>query len=260
MAWTPTATIKAGVTNGKPVIGTGGFGDQTADNLQYLYDRVNQIGISNAAAIHDDFTATNLDTTNGGVNDMEPYTWDVANTPDMNFELPNHLLHTVSGEGVAASPFKMRFDLDRDHTLYFETRHRSDQSDAATAWFFGFRDATYATTATTLTDSIIFRQGTTAQKYKCYLSKAGVNSTIADDVGGGGTATWYVLRIEITFAGATKKVEFFIDGVSVASTTDTTIIPLVQLRPSVLHTGGGGTRHNYYDYIDADWTVRPLSA
>jgi hypothetical protein len=253
--WTDTATIKAGVTNGKPVIGTGGFGDQVADNLEHLYGRVNAIGIGSASGIHDDFTANTLnDSAAGGA-----YTWDVAGTPDLNFTLPRHDLHATGGEGVAASIYKMRFDLSTDHTLYFETRHRSDQSDAVATWYFGFRASSYAVNATTLTDSIIFRQGTTAQKYKCYLSKAGVNSTIVDDVGGGGTGVWYVLRIEITFAGATKKVEFFIDGVSVASTTDTTIIPLVELRPSVFHNDGGGTRHNFYDHIDADWTVRPLS-
>lgn len=257
--WVDPAVIRASVASGLPAIGVGGTGYDIADDLEYLKDQADAVGIQTLQDIHDDFTADELNkaVSAGGGADY-PYAWDVAGAPALD-GAPDHYLHCVSGEGLAASKYKMRIDLDRDHSVAYEIRHRSNQSDAATAWFFGFRDASYAANATTLTDSIIFRQGTTAQKYKCYLSKAGVNSTIADDQGGGGTAVWYALRIEITFSGATKRVEFFIDGVSVASTTDTTIIPLVKLRPSFLTTGGGGTRHNYYDYIDAYWRSRPLS-
>lgn len=263
--WTPTATIKSGVTNGKPGIGTGGFGDQTADNLQYLYDRINQIGLNTQAGIHDDFTE---DTLNDAA--QSPYTWETQIDGAETLALdgaPDHYLHmTCNGAAktaIAASEYKMRFDLDRDHTLYMEVRHKSGNSDAASTWLIGFQDESIAiagdTVITTQTDMIAWRQDAVAQKYDGVCARSAGSGTLVVANSVGNAANWTVLRIEITFAGATKKVEFFVDGASVGSTTDTNYLTLVKLRPVIGWINGGGTRNHYLDYVDADWTVRPLS-
>ncbi len=265
--WTSPATIKAAITNGKPLTGTGGNGDQIADDLQYLRDRVDAIGIGSSAGLHDDFTQDSFHITSGGITDIEPYAWELggATLPAIG-GAPDHWAVLSNGGAnhavMAASTYKMRFDLDRDHTLYFECRHKNTIADSTNVWMIGFQDASLAVSAstcvTTQSDIIGFVQDAVAQKYDAVVSKAAASLVVANSVGL--ASAWSVLRIEVTFAGATKKVEFFIDGASVGSTTDTTKIPVVKMRPLIGFANGGGARLNYIDYVDADWTVRPLSA
>jgi hypothetical protein len=237
------------------------------NDLRHLYERANQVGVDTLEAIHDNFTGNNLDCalTPGAVD--YPYTWDVSNgiAPVLD-GTPDHWVHLETGGGagyasIAASKYRMRFDLDRDHILYGEFRHRSQQNDNTEIWLFGFQDETKAVTAATAIsnqDNIIgFVQDATAGKFKARTVKATAGVDVA--TGLGTALTWQVLRIEITISGATKKIEWFLDGTSVGSTTDTTKIPLVRMRPILGVTGGGGGRHTRIDYADFSWTARPLS-
>lgn len=269
--WVDPAVIRAGVASGLPGIGVGGFGTDVADDLEYLRDRVDAIGIGSAQGIHDDFACDTLDTTSGGAADVEPYTWEVGtggSTSHVTDGAPDHWCHIFNTAGsnwcvIAASPYKMRFDLDRDHTLYGEMRiKRGATPDSGAVWLFGFQDASLAVTAatcvTTQTNIIGFVQDATQDKFDAIVSKSAGSGTLVVANSVGDISAWTVLRIEITFAGATKKVEFFIDGSSVGSTTNTAYIPLVKMRP-LIGFDPSATRDLYIDYADFDWTVRPLS-
>lgn len=234
------------------------------NNIRHLYERMNVVGIQSRAGIHDDFTEDTLDDAA-----QSPYTWDTGIGAGQTLALdgaPDHYLHFTVDNAVrcviAASPYKMRFDLDRDHQIYAEFRHKSGNSDAGSTWLLGFQDASLATTGNTSVstqDNIIaFVQDATAQKYKARCVKATVGVDVATALGN--AANWTILRIEITFIGATKKVEFFVDGTSVGTTTDTAKIPVVKMRPLIGFYNGTGSRNHYVDYVDFDWSAHPLSS
>lgn len=262
--WTDPTSIKTGVTNGKPGIGVGGFGYNVADNLQYLYDQLRSLGVQSDQGIHDNFTEDSLNVQ--GAAGTDPYTWDTGGAGTLALDgAPDHWAHFQNGAGnlkyMAAGPYKMRFDLDRDHTIYMEARHKMTQGDTSNVWLIGFQDASL-TTPVTQDNIIAFIQDSTAQKYKGRVVKATVGQDVATGLGLG-AASWVGLRIEITFSGGTKKVEFFTDTgsgmVSAGSTTDTTKIPVVKMRPFIGFSGGGGTRDNYIDVCHFDWMVEPRS-
>lgn len=258
--WTDPTTIKAGVTNGKPGIGTGGFGDQVADDLQYLYDQVvGSIGIASSGNIYDDFHQAALDTDN----------WTEltgSSSVTMHGTDPDHAVefsHPSGGyAGIVASAKKMRFDLDRDHHIRMKCRWGKATSSGDQVVTIGFNDASLATntnaTIVTTDSMIAFRRGTNANTLKAYCSKtAGNNTTIADNLG---TWTSYmILEIEITFIGATKKVEFFVDGASVGSTTDTAKIPIIAMRPTIGDQNGSGSRTSFCDRAAYFWVEEPKS-
>lgn len=263
--WTDTATIKAGVTSGKPIIGTGGFGDQAADNLQYLKDIVDQIGIASDSAIHDDFTEDTLSiqgTLPAGTE--EPYTWELGGTTVPAIAAnPNHYLTASSNAGysaIAASVYRMRFDLSVDHTVVYECRHKSSTSDNTDVWAFGFQDASLvigaATIITTQNNFLGFVQGATANTYKAITSAGGVTTTVATNQGN--AANWTELQVVVTFSGATQNVEFFMDGSSIG--TSTSNISVQRMRPIFGRSGGGGVRTQHADWIHAYWRSRPKNA
>jgi hypothetical protein len=266
--WTEIATIAAGYASGKPGIGVGGFGDQITGNLQYLKDLIDQFGVPSDQAIHDDFTADQLSLYGdggGAFGTGEAYTWEQGGTVPTMAANPDHWVlaqHAIATYSVmAASPYKMRFDLSRDHTVVFETRHRSGQSDAAEVWAIGFQDAALAVGAATIitdqSDFIGFRQGGAANTYDAITASGGATTVVANDAGA--AAVWTKLKAVVTFAGATQNVEFFIDDVSVGTTTST--ITAVRLRPVIGCSGGSaGSPGQYFDYVHAFWRVRPLSA
>jgi len=266
--WTDTATIKAAVTSGKPGIGIGGFGEQVPDNLQYLKDIIDQIGLASDQAIHDDFTGDLIATRvyTAGLGPEEPYTWDLGGTAPTLSGNPDHYivaLHNGAGaySAIAASQYKMRFDLSRDHTVVYEVRHKSAQSDINEYWTFGFQDASLGVggsgCVTDRSDFLGFIQSTgVANKYRAQTDNGGGPTVVVDDYGD--ASVWNVLRIEVTFAGSTQQVEFFVNGTSVG--TSTTNITALRLRPFFgCYSAGGVSRTQYADYIDAFWTVRPLS-
>lgn len=254
--WTSTATIKAGVTNGKPGTGTGGTGDQLADNLQYLYDRLNTIGIVSSGNIYDDFHQAALDTDN----------WiDTGDNAPTFVAQPDHAIHfTSSGiqsSAIVAAAKKMAFDLDRDHHIKMVSRFGKATAAGDQSMIVGFQEmALTGDAVVTDTDSMIaFVRGTNNNTVKAYCSKTAGNSVVVADNLSNWT-NYMELAIEITFIGATKKVEFFIDGASVGSTTDTTKIPVVQMRPAIGIHGGGGARVADLDYATYFWLERPLGA
>lgn len=240
------------------------------NDLRHLKERADLVGVHTLAGIHDDFTSDVLDLQTGTLGvDIWPYTWETQIDGGETLALdgaPDHYLHfTCNGVAktvIAASPYKMRFDLDRDHQVYMEVRHKSANSDAASTWLIGFQDASLViandTVITTQDNIIAFVQDATAQKYKARCVKATAGVDVATALGN--AANWTVLRIEVTFIGATKKVEFFVDGASVGVTPDTAKIPVVKMRPVVGFINGSGSRNHYLDYVDADWMSRPLSA
>lgn len=241
------------------------------NDLEHLKERADQVGINSLESIHDNFAGDTLDSVQGTPGSTDyPVTWDIgfSNSAPVLDQQPQHACNfpAVGANAycaIAGSKYRMRVDLDADHTLYFECRHRSVTSDAGNLWVMGLQDASLAlssnTSISTVSNMIGFRQDASAQKYKAFCSKAGVSVDVATALGN--AAIYSVLRIEVTFSGATKKVEFFVDGTSVASTTDTAKLPLVKLRPFVgFHAGGGVLRQQLVDYVDADWVVRPLSA
>jgi len=264
--WVDPAVIRASVASGLPGIGVGGTGYDIADDLEYLYDRFSTVGIATASGIHDDFTQNTMEGTTGGASDVEPYIWETGGTVPTISANPDHYARFSQGGGanysvLAASPYKMRFDLSVDHMIFAEFRHKSAQSDNTEIWLFGFQDESLAvgasTIITTQSNIIGFVQDATANKYDGVVAQAAAPLVVANSVGD--ASAWRILRIEITFIGATKKVEFFIDGASVGSTTDTTKIPIVRMRPVLGSKGGGGTRIQQIDSCDFDWGVRPLS-
>lgn len=263
MAWTSGTTIKAGVTSGKPGIGTGGFGDQVVDDLDYLKSAVDAVGVQSVANIYDDFVNGAIDT----------HTWtDESSVGALTFDAyPDHSF-TMSTSGASRAGIggafapgagvigRMQFDLDRDHSIRMITRWGKATNNGDQTIVVGFQDA--ALTAANacggdLTDTIGFCKGTNNNTVKAYVSKGGVSLTVADNLSN--WTNWMELRIDITFAGATKQVEFFIDGSSVGSTTDTAKIPVIMMRPMIGQTGGAAARVSRCDYASYFWLVRPLS-
>lgn len=254
------------------------FTTDVRNNLRHLKERADLVGIHTLAGIHDDFTGAEFDRqVSDGViagnhaNADMPYAWEfptgaASDVPTL-LAAPDHAAILLPNGGthfscLAASKYRMRFGLGRDHTIYAEFRHKSLTSANGDIWLFGFQDASLAASAatcvTTQSNIIAFVQDATANKYKARCAKAAAGVDVATALGN--AANWTVLRIEITFSGATKKVEFFVDGVSAGSTTDTTKIPSATMRPFLGTNPPGSTaRTDYFDYADFDWTVRPLS-
>lgn len=219
-----------------------------------------------AQAIHDDFTAPTLeDATNS------PYTWetqiDAAETLAID-GAPSHYLHmTCNGAAktaIAASTYKMRFDLSEPHNLYMEVRHKSAQSDSASTWLIGFQDTALTiapdTIITTQTNIIGFVQDGTAQKYDGICSRSAGSGTLVVANSVGDASNWTKLRIEVTSDGTARQVEFFVDDVSVGSTMDANYITLQEMRPVIGFINGGGSRNHFIDYVHANWLTRPLSS
>lgn len=222
----------------------------------------------NNEAIFDDFTADTLSMDPGGPPVIAPWVWEQNLTvPALLDGSPDHWLHFANGAGsytvIAASAYRMRIDLDRDHTVVMECRHKSAQSDNTAVWFMGFQDASLAVTGATCvtdqTDVIGFAQGSTAQTYKALAAKGGVSSTLQDNIGN--AAVWSKLRLELTFAGATRQIRYFVDGTETSNSPFTTAanITLLKIRPLFGFQNGGGARNNYLDYVIAYWVNRPLS-
>jgi hypothetical protein len=265
--WTDTTTVKAGVTSGKPIIGIGGFGEQVPDNLQYLKDIIDQVGIAVDEAIHENFTGDALSvlgSTPAGTE--EPYTWELGGTVPTLSGNPDHYINCSHNGGagpysvIAASQYKIRFDLSRDHTVVYEARHISGQSDATEVWAFGFQDAALGVGVNTIitdqTDFIGFRQGN-ANTYNAITASGGVTTTVASNVGN--AANWTKLKAVVTFSGATQNVEFFIDDASLG--TSISNISVIRMRPIFgCNNGAASPRVQRCDSIDAFWRVRPLSA
>lgn len=238
-SWTDTATIKTAQASGKPLIGDGGHGDWSADNLQYLYDQAIAVGVQSSANIHDDFVTDALDTTNW------IDTGDNAVSVRANPEHALTLNTTVTNQscGIVGAAAKMRFDLDRDHSIRMRTTWGLGTTGKDPALVIGFQDATLTgdnACGASLTNVIAFCKGTNTDTLKAFVSKAGVSQTVADNLSDY-HAVYLTLEIQITFSGATKKVEFFVGGSSVGSTTDTTKIPVVRMRPCIGQVAGAIT-------------------
>lgn len=211
-------------------------------------------------SIRDDFVYPT-----GGINTD---VWDVSGTNVYTDNQPNHLLHFNHGSGqysaVAASDKKMRFDLDKKHTVVMELRHISTQSDNTEAWMFGFQDAALTTSTSAIvtdqSDFIGFAQGSTANTYKAITSKGGVGATLQDNIGN--AAVFSKLKIVVTFSDTVAlQVQMFVDGTEVSGSpyTDTAKIPLLSMRPAMGTAGGGSVRDSNIDYCLAYWSARPLS-
>lgn len=224
----------------------------------------------NQQAIFDDFTSDTLDAAAGVVPVLSAWVWeqDDPTTPSTALDgTPDHWCHFTNGAAdhaaIAASAYRMRLDLDRDHTVVMECRHKSAQSDNTAVWFMGFQDASLAVTGATCvtdqTDVIGFAQGSTAQTYKALAAKGGVSATVQDNIGN--AANWSKLRLELTFASATRQIRYFVDGTETSGSPFTTAanITLLKIRPLFGFQNGGGARNNYLDYVIAYWVNRPLS-
>ena len=262
MAWTAISSTQT--DSASPLDQT--VMDAIRTNLDDLNTRMNAIGIVSDSNIHDEFTADSINTQ--GALGTDPCTWDLGGgtIPVVSANPDHYALCSATGANdwsvLAASPFKMRVDLSRDHTVAYEVRHKSAQSDINEYWTFGFQDASLAHTVSNIitdrSDFIGFIQATgAANKYRAQTDSGGAGPTIVvNDYGD--ASVWNILRIEVTFAGATQKAEFFVNGTSVGSST--TNLPIVRLRPVFgNYIVAGVTRNQYADYIDAYHAVRPLS-
>lgn len=230
-------------------------------------DHESRIGANESlseAAIRDDFVYPS-----GSINtDI----WDISDAANVSTaQQPDHDVDLDNSGGVnfgaiAASVKKMRVDLDRDHSIVFECRHKSNQSDSTESWFFGLKDASIAATSSTIVttnDNVIgFRQGTTANTYRAICAKAASSSTLQDDIGN--ASAWSILKITVvsTGSGAAITVRMYVNGTEVSGSPFTTLanIPLLSLRPVLGESGGGGARIQTIDYCLAYWNARPLSA
>src|SRR5882672_10302096 len=105
-------------------------------------DHESRIGVNEGVsdnAIRDDFTGTAVDTDN----------WDVAtNRIAAQDQQPDHVCHLVADAGanyavISASTKRMRFDLDRDHTIIFEARIKESATNTS-GKLFGFQDSSLA--------------------------------------------------------------------------------------------------------------------
>lgn len=265
MAWTPITSTQTQA--GKIVNQT--LMDSIRTDLDDLNTRLNGIGVVSESNIYDDFDSTLFNTRvlSAGVGPEDPYTWLLQGTgaPTLSAN-PDHYAILAQAGGAAdysaliGSDYKMAFDLSRDHTVVFETRHKSAQSDITEFWTFGFQDQALIGSVNLVkdrSDFIGFIQGTgVANSYRAQTDNGGAGPTIVID-DHGSAATWNILRIEITFAGATQQVEFFVNGTSVG--TSTTNITAVRLRPMVGNADGAAARTQHFDYINAYYAARPLS-
>ena len=267
--WTDTATIKAGVDSGDPGIGIGGFGEQVPNNLQYLKDGLDRIGIASDHNLYDDFVAfIAYDTAAPGLIDTSLYAWEYGAvgggaTSVGLIAAPDHavaLIHVTGAANYAAmrsGPGKINFDLSRTFSVTMEWRYKKvSASEVAETWTMGFQDSTLGINAaadvTDQTDFIGFRQGA-IDTFDAITASGGATTVVGNDVG---TATnWTTLKIVIT--GSTS-VEFFVDGTSVGATAAT--ITAVALRPFFGFSGGTVTHTHHIDYALAYFHVRPLSA
>lgn len=225
------------------------------NDLRHLYERLNLVGIVSSGNIYDDFHQGTLDT------DLWIDTGDNAPTFDA---APDHSIQFsttgIQSSAIVAGAKRMLFDLDRDHHIKMVSRFGKATAAGDQSIIVGFQEAALTGDAVvTDTDSMIgFVRGTNANTIKAYCSKtAGNFVNVADNLSN--WTAYMELAIEITFIGATKKVEFFVDGTSVGSTTDTAKIPVVQMRPAIGQHGGGGGRTSHLDYATYFWIERPLS-
>lgn len=248
--------------------------DAIRTDLDDLNSRLQIIEAKSDSAIYDDFTETTILGTvaSAAGTDAQPYTWDVfasgAGTSPAISANPDHWLRLQVNGGssiLTASAFRMRFDLDRDHTIVMETRLKCTSGTDADM-FFGFQDdALPASLAnnTDLSDAIAFVRGTNSNTLKFFTARA--SSTDSSD-NLGDTSAWITLKIAVTYAGSTKEVRAYTgttqaNYVEVAGSpfTTTTKHPNVRLKPWFGISGGGGSRTADLDYILAYWNARPLS-
>src|SRR5262245_12653378 len=271
-----TAITSTEISSGKPVIGTGGFGQKCKDNFDDLNSRLGTNESLCDQDIRDDFHGTSVATgANGGTGASYPYTWDIlagdASTPALD-GAPDHYCHLQNGAGtgavIAGSPCKHRPDLDRDHSIVLEARIKHSAATDANL-FFGFQDA--ALTLTTgnnndTSDMIGFVRGTNSNTLKFRTAKASTNAE-TDNLGN--FSGWQVIRItivslssgaDITVRAYTGSTVAALAEISGSPFTDETKIPNVALKPWFGSSAGGGTRHAYIDYALCYMTARSLSA
>lgn len=245
------------ISSGKPLIGASGTGDKIKDNFIYLKAAIDAIGVQSCTNINDDFVGTTIDTDN----------WiDIGDTAVALVAAPDHAISLQTNVavscGLVAADKKMRFDLDRDFSVRMITRWGKATNNGDQAVTIGFQNSgltgdNACGDATSIVNVIAFRRGTNNNTLMAYCAKASNSVVVTDNLGNWNN--YQELRIDITFAGATKKVEFFLDGSSVGSTTDTAKIPVIQMRPIVGQYSGSAARGSLCDYARFFFTAVPLS-
>lgn len=258
--WTDTAAIKAGITTGKPIIGTGGFGDQTADNLQYLKDAFDTVGVPSDQAIHDDFagTAVSIDAAGDVGGNWVNLLSGAAALPAIT-TTDHYVTMDAGGGGLGDTNIlhggrtKIRARLSVAQSLRMIFRWK--MVTASARFLIGWQDV--GGLAWDTSDFIGIKIGTAATKTAFICMKGGAGTTSADV---GVDTAWQVAQIDILQTGSALTVDFSLDGSAVGTTITTNIPNTVDLVPFMLASGDGAARGAYkVDRFDCFYRALPLA-